>query len=81
VLVRYVDDKGPSVGDDHISAVNLARPLAFLDSYMKSHVKACYHKAKKKRPAFQFDEIAVVHYSGGPCDEKKIRLGGARIVY
>ena len=40
---------------------------------MLSKVKSCYEKVKRKRPSFQFDAIPVVHYSGGPCDDDKIR--------
>ncbi|GMH97579.1 hypothetical protein TrST_g6741 [Triparma strigata] len=72
VKIRYVDPSGPSYGDDHIKAVNLARPLAELSGTMSRRVEQVYKKVKRRRPAFQFDEVGVVHYSGGPCDDDKI---------
>ncbi|GMH77963.1 hypothetical protein TL16_g07604 [Triparma laevis f. inornata] len=72
ITIRYADPTGPSYGDDHIKAVNLSRPLAELSPSMSRKISQIYGKVKRKKPMIQFDDIGVVNYSGGPCDDDKI---------
>ncbi|KAL1519218.1 hypothetical protein AB1Y20_003477 [Prymnesium parvum] len=58
----------PGFGDDHVTAVNLSRPLRRLPS--ASAVAASVARAKAKFPATA--NVELTHYNGGPCDGSAI---------
>ena len=64
VLAR---DPPPGCGDDHVTAINLSRPIAPVDA---REVARAVKAAADKYPGAR--EVQVNHYIGGPCDPEEI---------
>lgn len=74
VKVTYLAEGGPNTGEDHISAVNLARPVLNFDNSRKNtNFQFTLLRLTKKFPELPFDQVKVSHFIGGPCDECEIR--------
>ena len=82
VVLAEVDPRGAllprTCGDDHVAAVNLARPLpsSFNDAPRASRARAAalakVRSARGATWARAAERVAVVHHVGGPCDERSI---------
>ena len=60
-------DPPPGCGDDHVTAINLTRPIEPVD---ESAVEEARNAAVAKYAGAS--EVEVVHYIGGPCNPEEI---------
>ena len=64
VLAR---DPPPGIGDDHVTAINLTRPIEAVDTGVVSRAREA---AVAKHAGAK--HVQITHYIGGPCDEESI---------
>lgn len=96
VVFQEVDDSGEPMprncGDDHVSAVNLCRPMprswAADTPRAARALRRAYASIESERGkawAQRCRDVEVVHHVGGPCDEQRVVrclvLGGPSVGY
>ncbi len=74
IKVVYLAEGGPSTGEDHIAAVNLARPITNFElcRLKKNKFDSALNRVTKKFPDLPFAKLKVTHFMGGPCDNSEI---------
>lgn len=68
--LTFARDPAPGVGDDHVTAINLTRPIAAPSGEQRAEEARQRNAAIGKYAGCA--DVEVVHYVGGPCGDEDI---------